>query len=166
MLLLLCSTVASHQTLCILIQIYPHTLYVCASSTVAMIDIYFQILHSVKERFDRFSHRAIHISTGKIWKYKVYKCLCTEYVQLCLCACVWVNMDICLCVSLYREITTSPAILSSRLWYRLLAVWLKMKSSVTILLMIQNVGRPFLSRLLVSLQTGLFAQKSANGVFS
>ena len=34
--------------------------------TVAMFDIYLQILHSVKKRIDRLSHRAIYINTGKI----------------------------------------------------------------------------------------------------
>lgn len=74
-----------------------------------------------------------------------------------MCRCVDVSVPACLgkCAhlfaSFFREISASPISMFFHHWYQLLAVWLEMMSSVTILLTIQDVGRPFWLPLLVSL---------------
>lgn len=90
----------------------------------------------------RYVDTTFHID---IW-YSLNMCRCADVsVPACLGKCAH------LFASFFREISASPISMFCHHWYQLLAVWLEMMSSVTILLTIQNVGRPFWLPLLVSL---------------
>lgn len=105
---------------------------------------YLQILHSVKECAARLRPFSIYDSTGKICRYAFN-----------MCQCIYVSKPgpvySSVCFIFSRETSASTISMFFHHWYQLWAAWLEMRPSVTLLLMIQNVGRPSCLPLLVSL---------------
>lgn len=123
-----------------------HTLTLCPHIWYALIFsiCFLQILHSVKECAARLRPFSIYDSTGKICRYALNMCQCvyvSEPGQMCS----------SVCFLFFRGTSASAISMFSHHWYQLWAAWLEMMSSVTLLLTIQNVGRPSCLPLLVSL---------------
>lgn len=110
-----------------------------ASINVPSMYCLLQILHSVKGCVKGLCYYALRDYTGKTRGLKV----------CCRCSTRWIYVGIY--ASLSRKISASPIGRSFRRWYLQSTVWLEMISSVTILLTIQTVGRPFCTLLSVLL---------------
>lgn len=102
-----------------------------ASINAPSISCLLQTLHSVKGCIKGLCYYALLDYTGKTCGFKV----------CCWCSTHWLYVG--MYTSLSREISASPIRRSFRRWYLQSTVWLEMISSVTILLTIRTVGRPF-----------------------